>query len=45
LALSATDGGLAFGLAQFSRMKEDLLRANTGLFGHRYLMDRVSPEV
>ena len=37
------DGGLAFGLAQFSRMKEDLLRTNTGLFGHRYLMDRVVP--
>ena len=37
------DGGLAFGLAQFSRMKEDLLRTNSGLFGHRYLMDRVVP--
>ncbi len=37
------DGGLAFGLAQFSRMKEDLLRTNAGLFGHRYLMDRVVP--
>ncbi|HEY9530040.1 MAG TPA: NADH-quinone oxidoreductase subunit C [Burkholderiales bacterium] len=37
------DGGLAFGLAQFSRLKEDLLRTNRRLFGHRYLMDRVVP--
>ncbi|HLX81349.1 MAG TPA: NADH-quinone oxidoreductase subunit C [Burkholderiales bacterium] len=37
------DGGLAVGLAQFSRLKEDLLRTNAALFGHRYLMDRVVP--
>jgi Ni,Fe-hydrogenase III large subunit len=37
------DGGLAFGLAQFSRLKEDLLRTNARLFGHRYLMDRIVP--
>jgi len=37
------DGGLAFGLAQFSRLKEDLLRTNAALFGHRYLMDRIVP--
>jgi Ni,Fe-hydrogenase III large subunit/Ni,Fe-hydrogenase III component G len=37
------DGGLAFGLAQFSRLKEDLLRQNARLFGHRYAMDRVVP--
>ena len=37
------DGGLAFGLAQFSRLKEDVLRLNQRLFGHRYLMDRVVP--
>ena len=37
------DGGLAFGLAQFSRLKEDMLRTNAALFGHRYLMDRVVP--
>ncbi|HLS87985.1 MAG TPA: NADH-quinone oxidoreductase subunit C [Burkholderiales bacterium] len=37
------DAGLAFGLAQFSRLKEDLLRANADLFGHRYLMDCVVP--
>jgi Ni,Fe-hydrogenase III large subunit len=37
------DGGLAFGLAQFSRLKEDLLRLNATLFGHRYAMDRIVP--
>ena len=43
LGYLGNDGGLAFGLAQFSRLKEDLLRANAALFGHRYLMDRVVP--
>ncbi|HEX2650026.1 MAG TPA: NADH-quinone oxidoreductase subunit C [Burkholderiales bacterium] len=43
LGYLGNDGGLAFGLAQFSRLKEDLLRANAELFGHRYLMDRVVP--
>jgi len=43
LGYIGNDGGLAFGLAQFSRLKEDLLRANAALFGHRYLMDRVVP--
>jgi Ni,Fe-hydrogenase III large subunit/Ni,Fe-hydrogenase III component G len=43
LGYLGNDGGLAFGLAQFSRLKEDLLRANGRLFGHRYLMDRVVP--
>src|SRR6185503_7348847 len=33
----------AFGLAQFSRLKEDLLRLNARLFGHRFLMDRIVP--
>ena len=37
------DGGLAFGLAQFMRLKEDVLRLNHRLFGHRYLMDRIVP--
>jgi len=37
------DGGLAFGLAQFTRLKEDVLRLNAELFGHRYLMDFVLP--
>jgi Ni,Fe-hydrogenase III large subunit/Ni,Fe-hydrogenase III component G len=43
LGALGNDGGLAFGLAQFSRLKEDLLRTNGRLFGHRYLMDRVVP--
>jgi Ni,Fe-hydrogenase III component G len=33
LGFIGNDGGLAFGLAQFSRLKEDLLRASA-LFGH-----------
>ena len=43
LGYLGNDGGLAFGLAQFSRLKEDLLRLNAKLFGHRYLMDRIVP--
>jgi Ni,Fe-hydrogenase III large subunit/Ni,Fe-hydrogenase III component G len=43
LGYLGNDCGLAFGLAQFSRLKEDLLRTNHRLFGHRYLMDRVVP--
>jgi Ni,Fe-hydrogenase III large subunit/Ni,Fe-hydrogenase III component G len=43
LGFIGNDGGLAFGLAQFSRLKEDLLRLNARIFGHRYLMDRVVP--
>jgi Ni,Fe-hydrogenase III large subunit len=43
LGYLGNDGGLAFGLAQFSRLKEDLLRLNARLFGHRFLMDRIAP--
>jgi Ni,Fe-hydrogenase III large subunit len=43
LGYLGNDGGLAFGLAQFSRLKEDVLRVNGRLFGHRYLMDRIVP--
>ena len=43
LGFIGNDGGLAFGLAQFSRLKEDLLRSNAALFGHRYLMDCIVP--
>ncbi|MSQ88784.1 MAG: Ni,Fe-hydrogenase III large subunit [Betaproteobacteria bacterium] len=43
LGFIGNDGGLAFGLAQFSRLKEDLLRSNAALFGHRYMMDRIVP--
>lgn len=35
------DAGFAFGLAQFSRLREDWLRTSNGLFGHRYLMDAI----
>ncbi len=43
LGFLGNDAGLAFGLAQFSRLKEDLLRASHNLFGHRYLMDAIVP--
>jgi Ni,Fe-hydrogenase III large subunit/Ni,Fe-hydrogenase III component G len=43
LGALGNDGGFAFGLAQFSRLKEDMLRLNARLFGHRYLMDRIVP--
>jgi Ni,Fe-hydrogenase III large subunit/Ni,Fe-hydrogenase III component G len=43
LGYLGNDGGLAFGLAQFMRLKEDVLRLNAELFGHRYLMDYVIP--
>jgi len=43
LGYLGNDGGLAFGLAQFIRLKEDVLRVNHRLFGHRYLMDCIIP--
>jgi Ni,Fe-hydrogenase III large subunit/Ni,Fe-hydrogenase III component G len=43
LGALGNDAGFAFGLAQFSRLKEDVLRTNRALFGHRYLMDVVIP--
>ncbi len=43
LGYLGNDGGLAFGLAQFIRLKENVLRMNAKLFGHRYLMDCVIP--
>jgi Ni,Fe-hydrogenase III large subunit len=43
LGYLGNDGGLAFGLAQFMRLKEEWLRLNGELFGHRYLMDFVIP--
>lgn len=39
----ANDAGFAFGLTQFSRLKEDLLRAIAQAFGQRYLMDALVP--
>jgi Ni,Fe-hydrogenase III large subunit/Ni,Fe-hydrogenase III component G len=43
LGALGNDAGFAFGLTQFSRMKEDLLRTNHACFGARYLMDFVLP--
>ena len=43
LGALGNDAGFAFGLTQFSRMKEDLLRTNQTCFGARYLMDFVEP--
>jgi Ni,Fe-hydrogenase III large subunit/Ni,Fe-hydrogenase III component G len=43
LGALGNDAGLGFGLAQFSRIKEELLRLNARLFGARYLLDFVVP--
>ena len=41
LGALGNDAGFAFGLTQFSRLKEDLLRSNAHAFGARYLFDAV----
>src|SRR5204862_387207 len=41
LGYLGNDGGFAFGLSQFSRLKEDVLRSNLAAFGHRMMMDYV----
>jgi Ni,Fe-hydrogenase III large subunit len=43
LGAIGNDAGFAFGLAQFSRLKEQLLRATQEGLGQRYLMDLVVP--
>jgi Ni,Fe-hydrogenase III large subunit len=43
LGALGNDAGFAFGLTQFSRLKEDLLRANVETFGARYLFDSIIP--
>ncbi len=43
LGALGNDAGFAFGLAQFSRLKENLLRAVSGAFGRRYLFDVIVP--
>ncbi len=43
LGALGNDAGFAFGLTQFSRLKEDLLRTNSATFGARYLFDYVLP--
>src|SRR5215470_13336569 len=43
LGALGNDAGFAFGLAQFSRLKEQLLRACDEAFGERYLMSVIVP--
>jgi Ni,Fe-hydrogenase III large subunit len=43
LGYLGNDVALSFGFFQFWRLKEELLRLNRELFGHRYLMDYVVP--
>ena len=43
LGALGNDAGFAFGLAQFSRLKERLLRATEQALGRRYLLDFVVP--
>jgi Ni,Fe-hydrogenase III large subunit/Ni,Fe-hydrogenase III component G len=43
LGALGNDAGFAFGLTQFSRLKEDLLRLNQVVFGARYLMNMIQP--
>ena len=43
LGALGNDAGFGFGLAQFSRLKELLLRAVHAAFGERYLMESILP--
>jgi Ni,Fe-hydrogenase III large subunit len=43
LGALGNDAGFAFGLAQFSRLKEQLLRATQEALGARYLMSAIVP--
>jgi Ni,Fe-hydrogenase III large subunit len=43
LGALGNDAGFAFGLAQFSRLKEHLLRACDEALGERYLMNAIAP--
>jgi Ni,Fe-hydrogenase III large subunit/Ni,Fe-hydrogenase III component G len=43
LGFLGNDAALGFGLAQFSRLREDWLRLSNEAFGHRLMMDRVVP--
>jgi len=43
LGALGNDAGFAFGLAQFSRLKEEVLRATEAALGQRYLLDAVVP--
>jgi len=43
LGYLGNDVALSFGFAQFWILKEQVLRNNAVLFGHRYLMDKIVP--
>jgi Ni,Fe-hydrogenase III large subunit len=43
LGALGNDAAFGFALAQFMRLKEDWLRGNAAVFGHRLLMDLVVP--
>ena len=43
LGFLGNDAALGFGLAQFSRLREDWLRLSNEAFGHRLMMDCVVP--
>jgi len=43
LGALGNDAAFAFGLTQFMRLKEDWLRLNARVFGHRFMMDRIVP--
>jgi Ni,Fe-hydrogenase III large subunit len=43
LGALGNDAALTFGLAQFSRLREDWLRVSREVFGHRLMMDAVVP--
>jgi Ni,Fe-hydrogenase III large subunit/Ni,Fe-hydrogenase III component G len=43
LGALGNDAALAFGLAQFSRLREDWHRLSNAVFGHRFMMDAIVP--
>lgn len=43
LGALGNDAAFAFGLTQFFRLKEDWVRLNARLFGHRFMMDCIVP--
>jgi Ni,Fe-hydrogenase III large subunit len=43
LGALGNDAALAFGLAQFSRLRENWHRLNKEAFGHRFMMDAIAP--
>ena len=43
LGALGNDAALAFGLAQFSRLREDWQRLSADVFGHRFMMDAIVP--